>query len=105
MEDASKGPRRNRNRIQIAADILEIARNGSRKTRIMYLGNLSYELLRKYLDLMVKSQLLELEGRSKQCYVTTKKGRSFLEEFAELQHYSELVAVKKQALDRHLSLS
>jgi predicted transcriptional regulator len=50
--------------MEIAAGILEIARNGSRKTRIMYLGNLSFDLLQKYLDMLVKLDLLESKKRA-----------------------------------------
>jgi predicted transcriptional regulator len=54
--------RQYRSRIQIAADILEIAKAGSRKTKIMYLGNLSFDLLQKYLEMLVDFDLLEVHG-------------------------------------------
>ena len=54
--------RQYRSRIQIAADILEIAKDGSRKTKIMYQGNLSFDLLQKYLDMLVNFGLMEVGG-------------------------------------------
>jgi predicted transcriptional regulator len=89
--------------MEIAAGILEIARNGSRKTRIMYLGNLSFDLLQKYLDMLVKLSLLETRNNEEKTYVATEKGRKFLEDFNELQKHAEVVEVKKRALERSLA--
>jgi predicted transcriptional regulator len=89
--------------MEIAANILEIARNGSRKTRIMYLGNLSFDLLQKYLDRLVNLGLLETRSGDEKTYVATEKGRKFLEDFHELQKHAEVVETKKRALERTLA--
>jgi len=89
--------------MEIAANILEIARNGSRKTRIMYLGNLSFDLLQKYLDKLVNLGLLETRTGDEKTYVATEKGRRFLEDFHELQKHAEVVESKKRALERTLA--
>lgn len=99
----AKTKRQYRSRIQIAADIIEIARSGSRKTRIMYLGNLSFDLLQKYLDMLVNFGLIEVQGESEVKYVATEKGRQFLEDFNELQKYSEIADTKKRSLERSLA--
>jgi predicted transcriptional regulator len=93
------GKRQYRNRIQIAANILEIAKEGSKKTRIMYLGNLSFDLLQKYLDLLIDYGLVEVHGSDDKEYVATEKGRHFLEEFYELQKYAEVVKEKRRVLE------
>lgn len=98
------GKRQYRSRIQIAADILEIAKAGSRKTRIMYLGNLSFDLLQKYLNLLVKYELLELHGSYEKSYVATDKGKQFLADYRELQEYSEMAESKKRALETSLAV-
>jgi len=98
------GKRQYRSRIQIAADILEIAKNGSRKTKIMYLGNLSFDLLRKYLDMLVNYDLIEVRGDSEKSYVATEKGQRFLEDYRELQKYSEMAESKKRALETTLAI-
>lgn len=98
------GKRQYRSRIQIAADILEIAKTGSRKTKIMYLGNLSFDLLRKYLDLLVNFDLLEVRGGSEKSYVATAKGQRFLEDYRELQKYSEMAESKKRVLETTLEI-
>jgi predicted transcriptional regulator len=103
MDRANVRRRPYRNRMEIAAGILEIARNGSRKTRIMYLGNLSFDLLQKYLDMLVKLGLLESRTGKEKTYVATEKGRRFLEDFSELQKHTEVVESKKRALERTLA--
>jgi len=70
---------RNRGRLEIVADILSVAESGSSKTRIMYQANLSYRLLIRYLDMILKAGLVYLNDSSE--YVTTAKGRDFLEKF------------------------
>jgi len=90
--------------MEITAGILEIARNGSRKTRIMYLGNLSFELLQKYVDLLSNLGLLELTKGPERTYVTTEKGRRFLEDFNELQEHSDIVHEKKRTLEHTLNV-
>jgi predicted transcriptional regulator len=96
--------RQYRSRIRITADILEIAKVGSRKTRIMYQGNLSFDLLQKYLDMLVNYDLLEVNNGPEKTYVTTEKGKEFLEDYQELRKYSERAEAKKRALEDRLSL-
>jgi len=98
------GKRQYRSRIQIAADILEIAKAGSRKTKIMYQGNLSFDLLQKYLDLLVNFDLLEVGGGAEKSYVATDKGKQFLADYQELQKYSEMAESKKRALETSLAI-
>jgi predicted transcriptional regulator len=98
------GKRQYRSRIQIAADILQIAKAGSRKTKIMYLGNLSFDLLQKYLEMLVNYDLLEVQGGPDKSYVATEKGKQFLEDYYELQKYSQIVDSKKRALEASMAL-
>jgi predicted transcriptional regulator len=81
---------------------LEIAKDGSRKTRIMYLGNLSYELVQKYLDLLLRFDLVELRDSPEKSFVATEKGQRFLEDYYELRKYSEMAEAKKRALEANL---
>ena len=94
---------RHRSRIEIVANILEIAKNGARKTRIMYLGNLSFELLEKYLDMLSTCGLLQRQNDPDGTYVVTEKGQRFLEDYYELEKNSEIVESKKRALERNLT--
>jgi predicted transcriptional regulator len=88
--------------MEISAGILDIAKNGSRKTRIMYLGNLSFDLLQKYLDMLVNVGLLEQRNNDEKTYVATEKGRKFLEDFNELQKHSTVVEEKRRTLEECL---
>jgi predicted transcriptional regulator len=91
--------------MEIAASILEIAINGSQKTRIMYLGNLSFDLLQKYLYSLVQLGLLETRSSDWKTYLATEKGRKFLDDFQELQKHAELVESKRRILERTLASS
>ena len=97
--------RQYRSRIRIAADILEIARDGSRKTRIMYQGNLSFDLVQKYLEMLVNSGLVETREGSEKIYVATEKGQRFIEDYHELQKYSDAVEAKRHALETSLPVT
>ena len=92
-----------RSRIRIVADILEIVKNGSRKTRIMYLCNLSFDLPRKYLDMLVGLGLVEVRGGSEKTYVVTENDRHFLEDYRELRKYSDMAQSGRRALGANLA--
>ena len=97
------GRRQYRSRLQIAADIIEIAKNGTRKTRIMYLGNLSFDLLQRYLDLLLGFGLIQVQNGDQRGYIATEKGLHFLEEYRELRRLSEMAESKKRSLERSLT--
>jgi predicted transcriptional regulator len=69
-------PRRRRGRVDIIADVLNIAVEGATKTRILRDANLSHLLLEKYLAETVSIGLLQPTSG---VYVTSAKGRQFLE--------------------------
>jgi predicted transcriptional regulator len=71
-----------RNRVEIIGDILNIVRNGARKTQIMYQGNLSYKLLRSYLREVIGAGLVCMGERSN-IYQLTEKGKMFLKDFED----------------------
>ena len=98
--------RQYRNRIEITANILELAKQGSRKTRIMYLGNLSFDLVQKYLKQLEQFGLVEIKGTEKgeRIYNITTRGVEFLSDFYELQKHSEIVGNKKKILENALRI-
>lgn len=97
--------RQYRNRIQIAADILEIAKDGSRKTRIMYLGNLSFDLVEKYLALLVHVGLIEIQDGGERTYVATEKGQRFLEDYHELKKHAGMADAKRRVLESNFAIT
>jgi predicted transcriptional regulator len=93
--------RQYRNKIEITANILELTKQGSRKTRIMYLGNLSFDLAQKYLKQLEQLGLVEVKSTEKRerIYNITARGVEFLSDFYELQKHSEIASNKKQILE------
>ena len=69
-----------RSRLEIIADILNVVGDGAKKTRIMYIANLSYKLLEKYLKKTIEADLI---SSNNDFYEVTEKGRDFLERYNE----------------------
>jgi predicted transcriptional regulator len=70
-----------RSYFEIIAEMLETAKDGAKKTRIMYGCNLSYHQTKKLLNHLLKTGLLTV-GNS---YHTTEKGLQFLRTFQTLE--------------------
>jgi len=70
-----------RSSFEIIAEILQAAKNGARKTRIMYSCGLSYRFIEKYLTILTETGLL----RTGSPYCTTKKGLQFLHAYQTLE--------------------
>ena len=70
-----------RSSFDIIAEILKTAKNGAKKTRIMYSCGLSYRFIQKYLTLLLETGLLRI-GNS---YHTTDKGMGFLRNYQTLE--------------------
>ncbi|TLX85228.1 MAG: DUF4364 family protein [Thaumarchaeota archaeon] len=79
-----------RSRTEIVAMILQSARNGVTKTKIMYKAYLSYTQLKEYLTFLQDNGLIKYEQGS-QLYRISEKGRHFLEAYDEI---SDLVSSK-----------
>ncbi len=85
VENSINGPRRRRNRLSIIAEVLDVARRGSGKTKIMYRASLSFSQISDYLPLLLDVNLLEAIGNPKRrSYKTTKKGLRYLQCYMEI---------------------
>lgn len=74
-----------RDRLAILAQILEIAKEGTVKTQIMYKANLSFTQLNEYLSFMEKNNLIAIgNSDGKAVYAITLKGMDFLQRHNEL---------------------
>ncbi len=83
-----------RDKLCIIAEILEIARDGTLKTQIMYKANLSYAQLNDYLQFMLKIGMIEKHTiKAREVYVATEKGLDFLQRQCEL---NELLKVEDE---------
>ena len=97
-----------RSRLEIIADVLEAVGDGAKKTRIMYIANLSYKLLGKYLKKTVEADLLNFNNDH---FEVTEKGRLFLERFkdfssryAKLEREREEISFEREVLERMCEL-
>ena len=80
-----ENPRKRRDRLYILAEILDIAKEGSLKTQIMYRANLSFTQLNEYLSLLVDMKLVGLmEDKERNVYKTTTKGLQYLQNYREI---------------------
>ncbi len=81
--------------------MLGAARDGVRKTKIMYRANLSYGLLETYLHTLIQEGLLE-GANENGVYRITSKGSIFLKEFKEFKKLQGLYGDKISSLKRLL---
>jgi predicted transcriptional regulator len=74
-----------RDKLSIIAEILEIAKGGTLKTRIMYSANLSFVQLNAYLKFMLQAHLIDkFVYVGKEVYQATEKGLDFLQRRREI---------------------
>ena len=80
-----KNDTKRRDKLSIIAEILEISKEGTLKTQIMYKANLSFAQLNDYLKFMQKTSLLsKFRANGKDVYTATDKGVDFLQRHFEL---------------------
>jgi predicted transcriptional regulator len=85
-----------RNNLDIAAQILIIAKNGCLKTQIMYKGNLSFTQLNEYIAFMKNNNLLaQTKVEGKDIYTVTEKGLDFLQRYHQLNQMLETPSGRK----------
>ncbi len=76
-----------RNNIDITADLLYVAKNGARKTHLVYKANLNFMLIKKYLARLTENGLLESVNER---FYTTDKGTRFLDQYEIMKPMSGL---------------
>jgi predicted transcriptional regulator len=71
----------------------------------MYLANLSFDLVQKYLKRLENLELVEVKNTSggERIYNITGKGLEFLSDFYELKKHAEIVDGKKRTLQSALT--
>jgi predicted transcriptional regulator len=94
-----------RDRLDIIADILNVASRDAKKTQIMYQANLSYKVLQRYLSETIGASLLRFE-KNKQCYQLTCKGEEYLVAYKEyarcsksMEKHLNVFSIKKKVLE------
>jgi len=77
-----------RDRINIMAEILEVATGSKLKTRIMYMVNLSFSQLKEYLAYLTERGFLRVRlENGKKFYETTAKGTFYIENYREMSNF------------------
>jgi len=87
-----------RSRLDIIADVLKAAKNGAKKTWIMYKSNLSYELLNKYLGEIISAELIVFKDEAQKFFIT-RKGLKFLEIYNEYSRRNRRLEEQVKALE------
>jgi len=77
-----------RRRYDILADVVKAAGPGAKKTRIMFLANLSYALLKRYLEEAVSLGFLRDSADE---FLVTQKGEEFLAKYSVFRSASSRV--------------
>jgi len=84
-----------RSEIQIIGEILDLSKNGAKKTEILYQSNMNFSQLQNYLSHLLEKDILEESfitndnGIKSKIYVTTEKGSDLLDEINKLYTYFE----------------
>jgi predicted transcriptional regulator len=77
---------RRRTQFEIMEEILTFCKQPQRKTRVMYHTNLSWRINQLYLEKLELKGLLQIH-HSPIKYVTTQKGREFIEKMEQLNQF------------------
>jgi predicted transcriptional regulator len=78
-----------RSDIEISAAILQVARNGAKKSHIVYKANLNFEIGKKYLDRLMNSGLIVHSNNGSRVFSTTDKGVEYVMHFEDLKELRE----------------
>lgn len=78
-----------RSSLEILREIMKLASQGQKKTRIMYGANLSYDMLNKYLDFLLVKGFVVIDSASGRYGVTTD-GHEFMRDLEKVaRHFRE----------------
>ena len=92
--------RSKRNVFEITYDILTTAREGAGRTRILRQANLSYKLLDKYLEKLLRLGLVAKDDRGSGRYKLAEKGSLFLEYFEDFKVAEKSYSRSRASLER-----
>lgn len=67
--------------MDICADILRAARDGAKKTHIIYQCNLNFKIIKRYFHNLISQGLLVKDENR---YATTSRGRNWLSRYEDL---------------------
>ena len=81
-----------RSELDIVIKILNLSKEGIKKTNIIYKGNLSYTQIQNYLPFLIDKEILEeclikKKGKNHKIYKITPKGLDLLDVAQKTLHY------------------
>ena len=79
-----------RSDIEVLADILSVAKNGAKKSHIVYKANLNFEIVKGYLERLERSGLITGPNGKDRTFSTTEKGIRYLDHFEAFKDYMKL---------------
>ena len=84
-----------RSELEIISKILDLSKEGAKKTEILYYGNLSYMQLKSYLTFLIKNGILEEKevkdnGNTHKLYKPTEKGLVFYNDIKKVLSHLDL---------------
>ena len=74
-----------RGRFEIIGEILSLATDNVKKTSIVYRANLNFNLVNKYLNLLIQEGLISSTVGSTRNFKTTEKGLEFLKAYKNMK--------------------
>jgi predicted transcriptional regulator len=93
---------RRRDSQEIAADIIRVAGQGEKKTRLMYGSSLNLYQLNSYSRLLIEEGLLAYDPRQR-LFFATERGSQFLKSFERYAETRDLLMEQSRALESILS--
>jgi len=82
-----------RSEIQIIGEILDLSKNGAKKTEILYQNNMSFSQLQDYLSYLIGKDIIEEiivtndNGTVSKTFINTEKGNNLLEDINKILLY------------------
>jgi len=88
-----------RDKLNILAEIMEVAKGSQLKTRIMYMVNLSFSQVNEYLSFLTEMGFLRVHVENgKKFYETTEKGNNYIKNYSEMTNLLKRQELEVQTL-------
>jgi len=92
----NNGTAKRRGRLDIIAEILDAAVNGTLKTKIMYRANVNFVQFNEYVKCLLEARLMRtIKHERRNIYKTTEKGKLLLRRFNETEEMFNTVDSKE----------
>jgi predicted transcriptional regulator len=77
-----------RDRLNIMAEIMDVATESKLKTQIMYMVNLSFSQVKEYISFLTERGFLRVRVQNgKKIYETTAKGKLYIENYRKMSDF------------------